>query len=179
MKESQVMNWKRKIALGLTNTILSGTRNWSFPIKRRLLNWGGIFVENGTKVVGPIYITGNLRIGKNTWIGHDFSVDGDGCVIIGDNCDIAPRVHCYTGGHLIGGYNRRAGEGYNKNIVINNGCWICAETKILAGVEISDGVVVAAGAVVTNSIKANLLVGGVPAKEVRRLNDESKSDFGK
>ena len=95
---------KRKIAIFATNYILVGTRPWSFTIKRNLLNWGGFSIGKGSKIVGPIYIFGSLTVGNNTWIGRNFTVNGNGWVSIGDNCDIAPEVTFQTGG----AYDRRA-----------------------------------------------------------------------
>lgn len=100
---------KRKIVLFLVNKIFVGTRY--FEIKRILLNSIDYKIGNNTKIVGPIECTGNLIIGKNCWIGKNLKVNGNGTVIIGNNCDIAPEVTFQTGSHKIGNANRRAGEG--------------------------------------------------------------------
>ena len=52
----------------------------------------------------------------------------------------------------------------NKPVVIGNDVWIGANVIILPGVEIKDGAVIAAGAVVTRNVPAYAIVGGVPAK---------------
>lgn len=169
-------NFKRMIALALTNSILCGTRTWSFSMKRNLLNWAGYKIGENTKIVGPIFITASLCVGKDTWIGRNFSVNGNGSVEIGDNCDIAPDVSFYTGGHEIGDENRRAGKGINKKIIVKNSCWICAASKLLPGAVIEESCVVAAGAVVTKHIEKNQLVGGVPARTIKRLDDEEKRE---
>lgn len=54
-------------------------------------------------------------------------------------------------------------------VVIGNGVWIGANVTILGGVNIGDGAVVAAGAVVTKDVPAKTLVGGVPAKIIKQL----------
>lgn len=53
-------------------------------------------------------------------------------------------------------------------IVIGNDVWIGYEAVILAGVTIGDGVIVGARAVVTKDIPPYTIVGGVPAKPVRK-----------
>lgn len=127
---------KRRIAFFIVNRLLKGTNKRLFETKRRLLNWCGIKVDVGSKIVGPIYITGNLEIGKNTWIGKNFTINGNGCVYIGSNCDIAPDVMFVTGGHEIGNSTRRAGIGFNKDIKVGSGTLIGARVTILGGINI-------------------------------------------
>ena len=53
----------------------------------------------------------------------------------------------------------------NADIVIGDDVWLGANTIILSGVKISNGIIVAAGAVVTKDItEENVIVAGVPAK---------------
>ena len=54
-------------------------------------------------------------------------------------------------------------------IHIGKNVWIGANATVLAGVTIGDGAVVAAGAVVTKDVEPNTVVGGVPAKLLKRL----------
>lgn len=63
-------------------------------------------------------------------------------------------------------------ESSPKNI-IGNDVWIGARAMILSGVKIGDGAVIAAGAVVTKDVEPYTIVGGVPAKPIRkRFTDE-------
>ena len=81
--------------------------------KRKLLISLGFEIGEQTKIVGPIFCAGELKVGKNCWIGKNFNVNGNGKVFIGDNCDIGPEVIFQTGGHAIGPAIRRAGAGDN------------------------------------------------------------------
>ena len=59
-------------------------------------------------------------------------------------------------------------------IVVGNDVWIGCEAVILAGVTIGDGVVIGARAVVTKDVEPYTIVGGVPAKPIRRrFSDET------
>jgi len=61
----------------------------------------------------------------------------------------------------------------NESVEIGNDVWIGANVIILPGVKISDGAILAAGAVVTKNVDPYYIVGGVPAKTIKkRFNDE-------
>ena len=61
----------------------------------------------------------------------------------------------------------------NHLVTIGNDVWIGSNVLILPGIHISDGAIIAAGAVVTKDVKPYQIVGGVPAKEIRkRFTDE-------
>lgn len=58
------------------------------------------------------------------------------------------------------------------DIVIGNDVWIGYEAVILSGVRIGDGAIIGARAVVTKDVPPYTIVGGVPAKEIRKRFDE-------
>jgi len=60
---------------------------------------------------------------------------------------------------------------------IGNDVWIGARAIVLDGVRIGDGAIVAAGAVVAKDVAPYSIVGGVPAKEIRKRFDEKKIDL--
>lgn len=57
------------------------------------------------------------------------------------------------------------------DIVIGNDVWIGYEVVIMAGVHIGDGAIIAARAVVTKDVPPYTIVGGTPAKEIRKRFD--------
>lgn len=60
------------------------------------------------------------------------------------------------------------------DIIIGNDVWIGYEAVILAGVTIGDGAIIGARAVVTKDVPPYTIVGGVPAKPIRkRFNEET------
>ena len=54
-------------------------------------------------------------------------------------------------------------------IKIGRNVWIGSNSTILPGVSIGDNSIVAAGAVVTKDVPANVIVGGVPAKFIKNI----------
>ena len=61
-------------------------------------------------------------------------------------------------------------------VVIGNDVWIGADAVVLRGVTIHDGAVVAAGAVVTRDVEPYTIVGGVPARPIKRRFDDGRVD---
>jgi len=61
-------------------------------------------------------------------------------------------------------------------VKIGNDVWIGARSIILPGVEIGDGAVIGAGAVVTKSVPPYAIVGGVPAKIIKYRYSKDKID---
>ena len=162
---------KRRRALYLVNKIYAGTKH--FKRKRKLLISIGYEIGEGTKIVGPIECYAKIKIGKNCWIGKNLIVNGNGELEIGDNCDIAPEVTFLTGGHKIGNAERRAGEGESYKIKVGNGVWIGGRSTILNNTEIGNSCMIAACSCVNKNVEDNSLVGGVPAKIIRKLDWKS------
>ncbi len=164
---------RRRFNLYLVNRVYAGDdKPKYFEKKRRLLNKIGFEIGEGTKIVGPIFSNATLKIGRNCWIGKNFTVNGIGSVEIGDCCDIAPEVTLLTGGHEIGTHERRAGKGQKYSIRIGNGVWIGARSTILGDRTVGDGSVIAACACVNKDVGEDLLVGGVPARVIRELDHD-------
>lgn len=105
-------------------------------------------------------------------------------LIIGKFCSIASGVSIFLGGNhrvdwnstypfnalMPESFSHIKGHPCSKgDVVIGNDVWIGSDSKIMSGVTIADGCVVAANALVAKSIlKPYTIVGGVPAKIIRR-----------
>ena len=96
-------------------------------------------------------------------------IDGRNGVVFGDNIWIGPFVKIISMNHDVNNY-----QNYVKQdpIYIKDNCWIGAGATILPGVVLGKHTIVAAGAVVTESFtEGNLILGGVPAKIIKKLDD--------
>ena len=96
-------------------------------------------------------------------------INGNGTVFIGDNCDLGPEVTFQTGGHEIGDSKRRAATGKIFNQTVGDGVWIGGRSTICNDTKIGNGCVIAGCSCVIKDVPDNSLVGGVPAKVIRRL----------
>lgn len=173
LKRMHLYGTWRRVCLFAVNRII-GTGSTSCAVKRGLLRAAGFSIGRNTVIVGPIYPFGDLTIGSDCWIGRNMTVHGNGSVVIGDRCDIAPDVRFLTGSHEIGGHDRRAGEGRCHHITVGNGVWIGAGATVLGDTQVGDGAVVAACACVVRNVSEDTVVGGVPAKTIRSLENESE-----
>jgi acetyltransferase-like isoleucine patch superfamily enzyme len=109
-----------------------------------------------------------IRIGERTSIGAFNFIHGGGGVTIGDDCLLGPNVTVISENHDFSRDDipiREQGE-VRMPVTIGNDVWIGAGATILAGVEIADHVIVAAGAVVTGSLSEVGVYGGVPARKI-------------
>jgi len=109
----------------------------------------------------------NIRVGKNVFINSGCSFQDQGGIIIGDGVLIGHQVVLATLNHELDPNNRSSM--HPAPIVIGNNVWIGAKATVLPGVTIGDGSVIAAGAVVNRDVPANVVVGGVPAKIIKRI----------
>ena len=91
-------------------------------------------------------------------------------LIIGDNVVVSREVILTTDSHSLGPSNSRMGSIVARPIRIENGVWITQRSIIHGGVTIGEGSVVANNSVVTKDVGPNTLVGGVPARVVKRLS---------
>ena len=116
--------------------------------------------------------------GKNIYIGKNFTGNYNIIMLdireiyIGDNVMIGPNTLIVTVNHPMTPMGRRKHLGIAKPVHIGNDVWIGGNATILPGVTIGNNVVVAAGAVVTHDVPDNTLVGGVPAKKIRDLEND-------
>jgi maltose O-acetyltransferase len=84
---------------------------------------------------------------------------------------IGPNTLIATVNHPMSPKQRRQKMAQGMPVTIGNDVWIGGNCTILPGVTIGNNVVVAAGAVVTKDVPDNCLVAGVPAKVIRKLDN--------
>ena len=128
----------------------------------------------GAYYIGAATIAKDVTLGEGSYISSRFIFSGK----IGKWCSIGYETIIGPSEHLIHGITTsptlavKLGHSpsiANKTVAppqIGDEVWIGARSIILRGVEIGDGAVIAAGAVVTKSIPSREIWGGVPAKKI-------------
>lgn len=112
----------------------------------------------------------NIEVGEGFFANFDCVILDVCKVTIGDNCQMAPGVHIYTATHPVEAAERIKGPELGKPVTIGHNAWLGGRAVIVPGVNIGNNVVVAAGAVVTKDVPDNVVVGGNPARIIRKLD---------
>lgn len=111
----------------------------------------------------------NIHVGENFFANFNLTVLDEGRVTIGNNCFIGPNVSIYTACHPLGAEERNTAAEWAEPVTIGDNVWIGGSVTILPGVTIGDNVVVGAGSVVTRDVEPDTVVGGNPARVLKRL----------
>lgn len=104
-----------------------------------------------------------IKLGHNSIVGNDCFLDGRLGLEVGNNVNIGGHVQIFTVGHDPNSSSFSAKGG---PVRIADRAYIASRATILPNVEIGEGAVVAAGAVVSKDVPAYTIVGGVPAKVI-------------
>lgn len=154
---------KNKISIG-QNTRLYINNKWDIGNNVQIATDCAIFSRERDHY-GKLSIDAGTHIGDNTIIdvSDDISIGWE--VAIGSNCII------YTHDHDYNDPEKAAWKGgvIKQPVKIEDGAWIGSGVTILPGVTIGKKAVIAAGSVVTISIPAATIWGGIPAKQIKTI----------
>lgn len=115
----------------------------------------------------------NLEVGDNVYIAHDCWINATGGLKIEDGVIISPKVVIATTKHAYINGSISLKSSINAPIVIKKGTWVASNTVITLGTTIGEGVIIGAGSVVTKNINSFYFAAGIPAKEIRFINNKS------
>lgn len=128
-------------------------------------------IDRSFRMFPPFYTDfgKNITIGKNVFINSGCHFQDQGGIEIGDSTLIGHNVVLATINHDLNPKEDR--KNHYAPIKIGAHVWIGSNATVLPGVTIGDYAVVAAGAVVTKDVPAMTVVGGVPAKVIKTIQD--------
>jgi maltose O-acetyltransferase len=180
--------WLAKLRAAIAGTKLETGRKVCFDVPVRAHGEGSVAIGDGVNIgtsqavcygSGQVMLQARgpeaqLRIGPGTATNNNVAIYATESVELGRDCLLAELVTIYDSDfHELAPALRRTSAGPSAPVRIGDRVWLGSRVMVMKGVEIGDDSVIAAGAVVTSSIPASVLAGGVPAKVIRPLADEA------
>jgi acetyltransferase-like isoleucine patch superfamily enzyme len=125
--------------------------------KAKMLGFG-----EGSSIYDSSLVLGNVKVGRNSWIGPFTVLDGSGGLEIGDTCSISAGVQIYT--HDTVNWATSGGKLAVERAPVRIGhrCYIGPNTVISMGVTIGDGCVIGANSLVKSDIPSGMKAWGTP-----------------
>lgn len=134
----------------------------------------------GTNIYDSSYVIGDVRVGKNCWIGMNTILDGSGNLTIGDNCTISAGTQIYSHDNLKATLSSNAFPIEKAEVKIGHNTYIAPYSIISKGVILGSFTIVAAHSFVNKSFPDYAIVAGIPAKQIGEVileNEEIKFKY--
>ncbi|MBS0272991.1 MAG: acyltransferase [Proteobacteria bacterium] len=147
--------WRRRVPIG---DLLTDRKE-----NAAQLGWG-----EGTTCYDNVLVLGEVRVGKNTWIGPNVILDGSGGGLeIGDNCSISAGVQIYT--HDTVAWATSGGKELPAKAPtkIGSNCYIGPSSIVSKGVTIGDCCIIGALSFVRSDVPSHAKAVGCPARIVQ------------
>ena len=130
----------------------------------------------GTTMYDNVLVLGDVKVGRNTWIGPDCILDGSGGGLeIGDYCSISAGVHIYS--HDTVHWSLSGGKlpVRRKPVRIGERVYIGPHSIVVAGVTVGRKSVIGANSFVNRDVAEGAFVAGSPAVVVGRVEGEDEN----
>jgi maltose O-acetyltransferase len=140
--------------------------------------WPSPYYLNGYIHIEARNATASIKIEDGVWINNNAVIICErSCISIGANTLIGTEFKVYDSDfHDLQPSHRMAGTHQCASVSIGKNVFIGCRVMVMKGVVIGDNSVIASGAVVTHSLPANCIAGGVPAKVIRYLRTNGKQE---
>lgn len=156
LREARMRQWRRVLPAGEEIS-----DRWE---KARYLGFG-----EGTSIYDSSLVIGDVKVGKNTWIGPFTILDGSGGLEIGDYCSISAGVHIYTHDSVKWALSGGRAKYEHAPVRIGNCCYIGPQSIIGKGVRIGDHCLIGANSLVTSDQDDYSIAAGSPCKVIGRV----------
>ncbi len=118
----------------------------------------------GSSIYDSSYVFGDVKVGKQTWIGPFTIMDGSGGLEIGTHCTISAGVHIYTHDNVAQTLTGGLAPIERQPVRIGDYTYIGPNAVVRKGVSIGTCCIIGTGSFVTSDVPSNSVVAGVPAK---------------
>lgn len=123
----------------------------------------------------------NIEMGDHVWIGHNCMFNAEGGIHIGEGTIISDEVVILSYMHNYENATMIPYDEVNllRPVVIGSYVWIGYRAMISPGVTIGEGAIIAMGAVVTKDVEAGAIVGGNPARIIKKRDMKKFNELKK
>lgn len=140
--------------------------------KAKMLGFG-----EGTNIYDNSLVIGDVKVGKECWIGPHTILDGSGMLLVGDYCTISAGVHIYTHDNVKQTLSSKLLPIERRSTTIGNNVYVGPQAIITKGLTIGNNVIIGAFAFVNKDIPDNSIVMGQPAKQVGVIEKKADGEF--
>jgi acetyltransferase-like isoleucine patch superfamily enzyme len=141
----------------------------------RVVSLGDLFIDraekakflgfgDGTTIYDNSLVIGDVKVGKNTWIGPFTILDGSGGLEIGDNCNIASGAQIYSHETISWVLSEGRMEYTRAKTIIGDYCYIGPNTVVSMGVKIGTHCLIGANSLVNEDLDDHSIAAGSPCK---------------
>lgn len=109
-----------------------------------------------------------INLGDHVYIAYGCSIIANDLIRIENEVMLSPYCVIISGNHTSMNGSYRYGPPKVAPIVVGKGSWIASHVVVTAGCTIGENSLIAANAVVTDDIPANVIAGGIPAKIINK-----------
>jgi len=161
LRDQRMREWKRALPVG--DEI---SDRWE---KAKYLGFG-----EGTSIYDSSLVIGDVKVGKNTWIGPFTILDGSGGLEIGDNCSIASGVQIYSHETVFWALSGGKMDYTRAKTIIGNCCYIGPNSIVNKGVKIGDHCLIGANSLVNIELDNYSIARGSPCKIIGKVKIDKK-----
>ena len=170
--KKNVISIETVVKFGLVRIGFSGTEIISSNRSLIDLKQGKVIFKGKSVITKGCTISvtgGTIILGNNFYANRNCFISCTDRLVVGNNVLLGWSVILFdSAGHTLS-YDGKKKIKMTEEIVIGNHVWICAEAHLLKGSKIADGSVVAYSSLVTGYfVEKNCLIGGIPAKILRK-----------
>lgn len=136
--------------------------------------WYNKIIENDLEIINVIdrtaILSTNITYGRGIFVGKLAIINSD--VRIGENVILNTKSLLEHGVRVGNNSNISTNTAVNGDVQIGNNCFVGSSSVVNGQITIGDNSIIGSGSVVIKDIPKDVVVAGIPAKLIRRLNDE-------
>jgi acetyltransferase-like isoleucine patch superfamily enzyme len=121
---------------------------------------------DGSSIYHNSYVYGDVRVGRNTWIGPFTLLDGSGGLTIGDGCSISSGVQVYSHDTVRWAVSAGVADPERSSVEIGDFTYVGSQTVVGRGVTIGEHAVIGACSFVNRDIPPYSVAVGVPCRPI-------------